>query len=304
MDAFLPEAMNIELTTKCPLKCPQCYCSLEGGKEIPLETAKYWLAQGKSMGVKQVELSGGETLCYSRIYELKAYCREIGVTSNIALSGCYFDQSVYERLVEAGIGGIFVSLNGSSKEINSITRDGYELAINALRILCENGFEASTINWVMHSNNADDFWNVIKTAEKYRVNSITVMAFKPDAAHQLNSVPNARQMEYTASFIRQYNGSVKLRAETCFSPMLALAGDTKLFGNMNIGKYKGCLAERSFFNVNVDGKLSPCRHLEYFEEASTLEEYWNNSKVLDKIRSVEADKREPCSETGGLLTLS
>ena len=33
-------SMNIELTNKCPLKCPQCYCSLTGDKHINVEIAK------------------------------------------------------------------------------------------------------------------------------------------------------------------------------------------------------------------------------------------------------------------------
>ena len=29
--------MNMELTTKCPLKCPFCYCCLNTGKELPID---------------------------------------------------------------------------------------------------------------------------------------------------------------------------------------------------------------------------------------------------------------------------
>ena len=39
--------MNMELTTACPLRCPQCYCSLEGGKHLDLETAMHYLEQAK-----------------------------------------------------------------------------------------------------------------------------------------------------------------------------------------------------------------------------------------------------------------
>ena len=57
------DTMNIELTTRCPLRCPQCYCTLTGGKNIDLNTAIYWIKEGASLGVKEVMLSGGETLC-------------------------------------------------------------------------------------------------------------------------------------------------------------------------------------------------------------------------------------------------
>ncbi len=149
-------SMNIELTTLCPIHCPQCYCSLQGGKSIDPQTAIYWIKQGAEAGVKQVMLSGGETLCYPHLYEVvKAaakYCGRVVV----ALSGYGFTQEVFDRLVEAGVGNISVSLNGSTNEINSLTRGGYALAISALELLYKNNYPDTTINWVMHSNNTYD----------------------------------------------------------------------------------------------------------------------------------------------------
>lgn len=64
---------------------------------------------------------------------------------------------ITKKPVLAGVGGIFVSLNGSTKKIGSKTRDGYELAIHVLELLRDMSFDGVHINWVMHSNNADDF---------------------------------------------------------------------------------------------------------------------------------------------------
>ena len=38
-----PVLMNLELTNRCPLHCPQCYCELNTGKDLDLEQALYWL---------------------------------------------------------------------------------------------------------------------------------------------------------------------------------------------------------------------------------------------------------------------
>ena len=50
----VPLQMNLELTTKCPLHCPQCYVSLNTGKELPLETALSALRDGAACGVRLV----------------------------------------------------------------------------------------------------------------------------------------------------------------------------------------------------------------------------------------------------------
>ena len=292
---FSPKVMNIELTTKCPLHCPQCYCSLTGGKDIDPDTAIYWLQEGGKHGVKYVMLSGGETLCYPHLFDIikaaKTYCGY----PNVALSGVGLTQDVLDHMIRAGVYEICISLNGSTREINELTRDGYEYAINALDLLCRNGFENSTINWVMHSNNSDDFENMLHIAERYNVRSIDIIGLKPDSNNQLITLPSNEQMHHLRDIIRKYNGRVKISIETCYSPMLAYACDTALFGNLNNGPGIGCMAGRNSFSVSVDGMLSPCRHLDVFENFKTLKEYWHGSKILDTIRSVEKNKKEPCS---------
>jgi len=287
--------MNIELTTACPLQCPQCYCSLIGGKHIDLQTAKFWIKEAAANDVVQIMLSGGETLCYPHIYEIVAAASKYCEVVNIALSGFDFTQDVLDGLIKAGVSGIFISLNGSTEKINAFSRDGYYLAIDALQLLSDNKFPNIWINWVMHSSNADDFANIIEISEKYNVKHLVVMAFKPDSANNLLTIPTKSQMHNVRDIIKAYKGNVKILLEPCFSPMLALISETKLFGNLNVGKNKGCGAGRDTFSINVDGNLSPCRHLDYFEEHTSLEDYWNNSPILKRLREIEDDKREPCS---------
>ena len=86
--------LNIELTTKCPLHCPQCYCSLSGGKNIPIEIAKNKVKEAYEHGVQLINLSGGETLCYPNLYELISYISHFKIKSNVALSGWNFDERV------------------------------------------------------------------------------------------------------------------------------------------------------------------------------------------------------------------
>lgn len=288
-------SMNIELTTVCPLRCPQCYCTLEGGKHISFQSVVAYLQQAKEMGVKHIELSGGETMCYPHLYDVIRVARMNNIVANVALSGFAFTQNAYEKMLDAGVGGIFISLNGSTKEINSLTRDGYELAISALELLQKNQYQNTTINWVMHSNNADDFPNVVALAERYDVANLVIIGVKPDSKHMLSTLPSAEQMKAVSDIVRNHQGKTKLLIESCFSPMLALTCDTKLFGNINVGKHMGCCAGRSMLSVSVDGMLSPCRHLDYYEKWTTLEEYWNNSPILLNIRTLEEHKREPCT---------
>ena len=90
------ESINLELTTKCPLRCPQCYCTLEGGKDLSRETALRVIREAAELGAKHAELSGGETLCYPWLLDLVAEARKNGIVPNIAISGWHFDRHVLD----------------------------------------------------------------------------------------------------------------------------------------------------------------------------------------------------------------
>ncbi|MGN0412241.1 MAG: radical SAM/SPASM domain-containing protein, partial [Lachnospiraceae bacterium] len=289
-----PILMNLELTTRCPLRCPQCYCELTGGKDMKPDTALYFLEEAAACHVQTVNLSGGETLCYPHLTRLVERCHALGMKPNIAVSGYGIHKEKLEELIRAGVHNICVSLNGSTEEINRKTRDGYELAMTTLSLLKEMNFPNTVINWVMHDNNADDFPSLVKLAEEYRVSEIAVMVFKPDASHQLPSMPSGEQMKKAAAFIKGYKGTVKIQAEECFSQMRALLGERFLI-NKNTGVSRGCGAGRDGISITVDGQITPCRHLEFGENNLSIRDYWNHSPVVQELRSVEEEMQEPCA---------
>ncbi len=205
------------------------------------------------------------------------------------------DKEEARKFANCGIGHICVSLNAPVKEINDLTRDGYDLAIHALEVLKENHFEKTCINWVMHSNNADTLEEMLKLAEDYHVSSIAVMVFKPDSAHQREHLPTLEQMKKAAKIIKTYKGPVKIEVESCFSQLRALVNETFFF-NKNVGITRGCGAGRDAISITVDGKITPCRHIEIEEETKSIKEYWENSETLKKLRGVEDNPKAPCKD--------
>ncbi|MFV0413786.1 MAG: radical SAM protein, partial [Oscillospiraceae bacterium] len=289
-----PVLMNLELTSRCPLRCPQCYCDLETGRDMPLETALGWIRKAGKAGVQTVNLSGGETLCYPHLYPVAAEAARLCGEVNVALSGAGFGAEALGRLKEAGVSGIYISLNGSTSLVNAHSRDGYDLAVQALQLLQTEGFGRVGINWVMHSTNADDFEEMVALAERYGVHELAVMVFKPNARHQLPTLPTLAQMQAVAKTIKTYKGPLDIQVEECFSPLRALVRQ-KFFGNLNRGVEKGCGAGRDSFAVALDGRLTPCRHLDYPEERASVGDYWDNIPTLQAVRQCDAFPAAPCN---------
>lgn len=293
---FKLDGLNIEVTNYCPLKCPQCYCYLEGGKNIPLNVIYNVLDEASKMGVSHVEFSGGETLCYPDIFEAIEIANKFGLSSGISISGWGFNKNVYSKLLDAGITSIHVSLNAPVADINKKTRDGYELSIAALELLKNMNFKQTTINWVMHRETVPLFEDMIKLAERYCVYSILIIDPKPNSKNELDSYPTKEQLLEVAKKIKKNSSSVKIEVHHCFSPLAALVGENKLWGNMNRGLYKGCTAGICSICVDVDGNYIPCRHLAIPEKRDSLEDYWNNSELINQLRDLDNDKRKPCKD--------
>ncbi len=290
-----PVLMNLELTTRCPLHCPQCYCDLHRGKDLPLETALKYIGQAVRLKIPFINLSGGETMVYPHLLKLIEACSNGGLHPAVALSGYGFDRATLSAMRACGIGDIYISLNGSTQEVNACTRDGYELAVEALRVLRASSFRSYAVNWVAHRTNIDDFENMLALCRDNKVKRLVVLAFKPDSAHSLAGAPSLEQTARLAGLIRRHEGTFEIEVESCYSPLKAHLSQ-HFFGNSNRGISKGCGAGRDGISVNVDGCLTPCRHLNMLERFDTIEDYWYHSKVLAQLRSVDGNPRFPCAE--------
>jgi len=251
-----PEIMNIELTTRCPLRCPQCYCDLNQGKDIKKETAFKYVDEAAQLKIPYINLSGGETLVYPHLTELIEFISSKGLDSAIAISGWGFDREKLQELKRAGLNEIYVSLNGSTKKTNSLSRDGYEKAINALQILKADQGINYHVNWVARNDNVTDFPRLVRLARNYGVKGVCILASKPDATYILQESLSGEHFVFLADYLKEFDDQeISITVEPCYSPLKAYINNYYLF-NHNIGFNKGCGAGRNGMAVDVDGNLT------------------------------------------------
>ncbi|MFZ7101723.1 MAG: radical SAM protein [Peptococcaceae bacterium] len=289
-----PEIMNIELTTRCPLRCPQCYCDLNRGRDIKKEAAFKYIEEAARLKIPFINLSGGETLVYPELTELLEFIKARGLNSAIAISGWGFDAAKLRELKEAGVDEIYVSLNGSTEEINAKSRDGYQEALQALELLQADQETKYYLNWVARNDNVEDFPDLVNLAAARGVKGIVILEAKPDADYVLQAALSTENFLKLAKYLKAHDQQkIAIEVEPCFSPLRAYLNNYYLF-NRNIGVNKGCGAGRNSMAVDVAGNLIPCRHLLYPEKCDSIEDYWWNSKILHELRSFEDHQEEPC----------
>lgn len=106
----------------CNLRCSFCYYrdSVMKGitKDYSTEEVKAKLREAKSLGLDQVDISGGEPTLRSDLQEIIRYARDIGfikvclITNGIRIA----DKAYADSLVEAGLNEILFSTHGTNKE--------------------------------------------------------------------------------------------------------------------------------------------------------------------------------------------
>lgn len=282
---FRPYQMNLELSDACPLRCPQCFVHLDKSRQMPLETALYWLNDAASAGIRLVSLSGGETACYPYLTEVIRECARLNIRSAVSFSGAGLSKERLRDIIAAGVSEIYISLNGSTKEINSITRDGWEYAIDALKLLKTEGFGETGINWVMHHSNSSDFPDMIKLCEHFGIKRLVALSLKADFRGVLADYPTAEDFYSVANIIKSYKGKLFIGVEGCLSQLRTLIYQGYLF-NENKGLLRGCGAGRDGLSITCEGRLIPCRHLDISEEWTSIKEYWEKSELLKKLREI------------------
>ena len=163
-----PTTLLAELTHRCPLHCPYCSNPLEmirAEGELATDDWKRVFTQARALGVLQLGLSGGEPMIRKDLEELATHARSLGLYSTLVTSGLGLTRARAERLREAGLEHIQVSIQDADPEtaerIAGVSSVKQKRA--AVAIVKELGF-ALSINVVLHRANLDRIGAIIDLA--------------------------------------------------------------------------------------------------------------------------------------------
>ena len=111
-----PLVLLAELTHRCPLGCPYCSNPLVlDTREDELDTATWArvFEEAAALGVRQVDLSGGEPGARRDLPEIAASAREAGLHTNLITSGVAITTRNIRDLWEAGLDHVHISFQDS-----------------------------------------------------------------------------------------------------------------------------------------------------------------------------------------------
>ena len=123
----LPHKLQVEVTASCNLRCRMCIVryrpTLPRSASMPLADLRRLLEAMPS--VRELVLQGiGEPLLAPDLYEMVAFASRRGIFVEFNSNATLLTRRAGERLIDAGLSALHISLDGATKETYEFVRDG------------------------------------------------------------------------------------------------------------------------------------------------------------------------------------
>jgi len=117
----MPLWLVVELTYKCPLKCPWCSNPVDFDRYRNELTTREWkavLKKGRELGALQLGFTGGEPMLRRDLEELVAEAERLGYYTNLITSGVGLTPERLRALKKAGLKQVQLSIQACDQELN------------------------------------------------------------------------------------------------------------------------------------------------------------------------------------------
>lgn len=259
-----------DITPHCNLNCRHCYAtSLYRGNQVELSTEEMMciLENLCILPVTNIGMFGGEPLLRKDLAQIIQQCAIKNSRPYVITNGLLLTEERLESLIEAGLKGIAVSIDGASKETYSYIRRGsdFDEVTRNVSGISTHALDSLVMDVVVSKLNVDEIPTLIKMAKN--------MGFTRVILEMLSYQGNATTME--RSVILSPLEFIHL-AETVVETLLELDMScefvTMLFAmppliehlNEKYGIHlplepKKCGATTSTLFIRADGTAYPCK---------------------------------------------
>ncbi|MGC8230959.1 radical SAM protein [Pseudobacillus badius] len=258
-DFYTPEAMQIELTQQCPLRCRHCYvyAAPEKVKRMSYEVANRILDQASEMGVSNIVLTGGDPMMHPQFWDLFERATNFH-NVNLLTSGYLIDQKAARRIADYRNVSVQISVDGIAETHNSFRgkSDAFKRTIKAFEFL--QNYNAKVI-WAMTvtPNNISELEECIKFAKE-----LGTGRFRPSIVYHTgratkesldNDIAFVRRLKHEIVHLQKKYNTNDFRVDG----LEGSNGENIVIGNTEYENIN-CGAGWSFCHITAKGELLAC----------------------------------------------
>jgi heme b synthase len=308
---FVPRLIFWETTAGCNLRCIHCRrIDVADGlvpEDLTSAESKQLIDQIVAFCNPILVLSGGEPLIRPDIFEVAECAVARGLRVALATNGTLIDKHMAQRIVDAGIRRIAISLDGATAETHDAFRalpGCFTQALEGIEHLRRQGMSVQ-INTTVARHNIDELPQILSLALSLGADALHIFLLVPvgcgvEIADEQMISP--RQYEEVLNWLcdRDQEGLLELKA-TCAPHYFRIARQRtaaekqqRVVGAAAASDLhamtKGCLAGTGVCFVSHKGEVFPCGYLPLLAgnvRERPLQEIWERSEVFSALRDPE-----------------
>lgn len=298
-----PWSLLLELSHRCPLRCPYCSNPLDlvrRGAELATADWRQVLDQAAELGIHHVHFSGGEPLVRDDLADLVRHAAGLGLYSNLITAGTLLDAGRLAALDAAGLDHVQISFQDAvadSADLIAGLPGAFGKKLAAAALVRAAGLPL-TLNAVVHRRNIDRIPDLIALAER-------LDAARVEIAH----------VQYYGWALRNIDSLMPSAAQVDRAMAAVAAARQRLQGRMTIdavvpdyyaSRPKPCLGGwgRHGMMVTPAGRVLPCHAAESIPgltfprvgaggDGAGLRAIWQDDPAFRRFRGTDW-MEEPC----------
>lgn len=295
-----------ELTDRCNLRCRHCgsSCTAEG-QALTVDDVKRTLKTIRHNPDKPtICLTGGEPMMHPDFFKIAGLVKEMGFNWGMTTNATLIDDAAAEKLKEAGMSTVSVSLDGMEKSHDSLRqKDGaWRLALRGLEALQKVGFRPQ-VTTVLHQNNFNELEHMYNLLRGIGITSWRPINVEPigRACESADLLLTPDQFAYLLSYIREKRFDPDNPMEVTFGCSHYLGTD---YERMVRDHYFLCGAGILTASVRSNGDICACLDIENRPELvqgnihkdNFMEVWLNRFEVFRGDRTASCSKCAECTE--------
>jgi len=253
-----PIAMTFAVTYRCMCKCVHCSAGKhfkEDVAELSTEEAKKLIDDSQKLGVTIIAFTGGEPLLREDLFELISYVNKKKAMPIMFTNGLLLTDENVQKLVDAGLYSIFVSIDSPIPEEHDSLRGWpglFDTALKGIQKLKSKGIFVGLSSYATRSATEKGMYKKLHDLAK-EIGVHNVILF--------DGVPTGNMLKDTSELLTQeqreeiYVYSSKLFEHSVIPPLSSQSWQNSVEGNLS---GIGCLAGNIQFYASAYGDIAPC----------------------------------------------
>ncbi len=295
-----PLWLVLEMTYKCPLKCPWCSNPLnfeDFTQELTTEEWKKVLHDARKIGSLQLGFSGGEPMLRPDIEELVGEADNLGYYTNLITSGMGLSKDRLKELKRVGLKQIQISLQHSDSAKNDamVGIESFERKMACIEDIKSLGFPV-VMNVPVSKYNIEAVGDIITLAEKNNIEFVefaNIQYYNWALLNRDELLPTIEQLEHAEAVVNEARARLGKKTTLFF-----------VIPDYFDGRPKACMNGWGAIHLTIapDGSALPCQEAQTIKglefpnvRDNPLDWIWNESPAFNAFRGTEWMKK-PCQD--------